>query len=129
MEANFSFSSTEWTEVTFAPKDLISRILVVDCRQRPTVDQCLNHEFFRYRKDSIPSEEMIKRVFKPKIHFRRVILCVRELSNIFSLKYFKVYLQIKWTMKPTFEYSNPYIFAIWCHRQILNYEIYQVQSP
>ena len=88
MEANFSFSSTEWTEVTFAPKDLISRILVVDCGQRPTVDQCLNHEFFRYRKDSISSEETIKRVFKPKIQFRRVILCVRELSNIFSYKLF-----------------------------------------
>jgi len=84
MEANFSFSSTEWTEVTFAPKDLISRILVVDCRQRPTVDQCLNHEFFRYRKDSIPSEEMIKRVFKPKPSGPIALVCKIRLQRIRS---------------------------------------------
>ena len=30
MEGRYSFSNTEWREVTLAPKDLISKILVVD---------------------------------------------------------------------------------------------------
>ena len=105
MEATYSFSSTEWTEVTSAPKDLISRILVVDCRQRPTVDQCLNHEFFRFRKDSLPSEEEVKIVFRPRVHFRRVILCVRKLSICLLLTKIIQYLE-KRPVPPLHFYFN-----------------------
>jgi len=79
MEAKFSFSSTEWREVTSAPKDLISRILVANYGLRPTVSQCLDHEFFKYRRNSMMEIEDVSKkvVFSPAKHFRRLITCVR----------------------------------------------------
>ena len=72
MEGKFSFTSTEWRDVTTAPKDLISRILVVDYRQRPTVQQCLSHEFFREsRRDSMNE---VAEPFQSRRLFRRVEL-------------------------------------------------------
>jgi len=84
MEGKYSFSNTEWREVTQAPKDLISNILVVDHKCRPSVDQCLNHPFFMCRRDSI--FEACKKVFKPGVHFRRAIVCVRFLIRLRRLK-------------------------------------------
>lgn len=52
MEGKFSFSSSEWNDVSSSPKDLISKMLVVDHKQRLTVNQCLSHEFLRPRKMS-----------------------------------------------------------------------------
>jgi len=89
MEAKYSFTSTEWREVTSAPKDLIQRILVTNFQQRPTVDQCLQHEFFKYRRDSMMEieEGTAKAVFKPTKYFKRLIICVRF---IIRLKRFKL---------------------------------------
>jgi serine/threonine protein kinase len=70
MEGKFSFTSTEWRDVTTAPKDLISRILVVDYRQRPTVQQCLSHEFFRESRRDSMSE--VAEPFQSRRLFRRV---------------------------------------------------------
>jgi phosphorylase kinase gamma subunit len=82
MEGKFSFTSTEWRDVTNAPKDLISRILVVDCRQRPTVEECLNHEFFRDRRESIAEAEP----FHSRRLFRRAVTGIRFLVRLKRLK-------------------------------------------
>lgn len=82
MEGRYSFSNTEWMEVTQAPKDLISKILVVDYESRPSVDQCLNHEFFRYRRDSMTKPS----AFKPRLQFKRLINCVRFIIRLTRLK-------------------------------------------
>jgi len=82
MEGRYSFSNTEWMEVTQAPKDLISKILVVDYESRPSVDQCLNHEFFRYRRDSMSKPS----AFKPRLQFKRLINCVRFIIRLTRLK-------------------------------------------
>lgn len=83
MEGQFSFTSTEWRDVTTAPKDLISRILVVDYRQRPTVDQCLKHEFLRAtgRRDSETEEP-----FQSQRVFRKAVILVRFLIRLQRLK-------------------------------------------
>jgi len=47
MEGRFSFSSPEWDDITDSPKDLISKLLVVDPKRRFTVEDALNHEFFQ----------------------------------------------------------------------------------
>jgi len=82
MEARYSFSNTEWREVTQAPKDLISKILVVDYQQRPSVEKCLHHEFFRYRRDSVTPASS----FKPRVYFKRIIVCVRFTIRLRRLK-------------------------------------------
>ena len=52
MEGKYSFASSEWNDVSSSPKDLIDKMLVVDHKQRLTVNQCLCHEFLQPRKMS-----------------------------------------------------------------------------
>jgi len=88
MDGRYSFSNTEWREVTAAPKDLISRILVVDYHSRLTIEQCLEHHFFRYRRESLVETTMeeVTVKFRPRFHFKRAILCVRFLVRLIRLR-------------------------------------------
>ena len=52
MEGRYSFSSSEWNDISQEPRDLIAKMLVVDDKQRLTVAQCLCHEFLAPRKMS-----------------------------------------------------------------------------
>ena len=85
MEGRFSFTSTEWRDVTTAPKDLISCILVVDPHLRLTVEQCLKHEFFRAvgRRDS---ETEAAEPFQSQRMFRKAVILVRFLIRLQRLK-------------------------------------------
>jgi len=47
MEGRYCFTSPEWDDITDTPKDLISKLLIVDPKKRYTVDDALNHEFFQ----------------------------------------------------------------------------------
>jgi len=49
MEGKYSFSSSEWNDVSCSPKDLISNMLVVDHKKRFIVSQCIRHPFFLQR--------------------------------------------------------------------------------
>lgn len=49
---NFSFPSPGWDPISAEAKDLISKILVTDPEKRFTVDQCLDHGWF---KAALPS--------------------------------------------------------------------------
>jgi len=89
MEAKYSFATSDWKEVTSAPKDLITRILVADYRQRPNVEECLQHEFFRYRRESMVDKSNLESqpiAFRPAKYFKRLILCVRFLVRLTRLK-------------------------------------------
>ncbi|KAK4304069.1 hypothetical protein Pmani_023966 [Petrolisthes manimaculis] len=47
MEGKYSFLSPEWDDITDTPKDLISKLLVVDPTKRITVQEALTHDFFQ----------------------------------------------------------------------------------
>ena len=50
MEGRYSFSSAEWSDISQPPRDLISKMLVVDHKQRLTVNLCLAHDFLSPRR-------------------------------------------------------------------------------
>ena len=53
----YSFAGTEWAEVSPPPKNLIGRMLEVEPEDRPTIGECLRHEFFQShsRRNSLAS--------------------------------------------------------------------------
>ncbi|GBP14043.1 hypothetical protein EVAR_102726_1 [Eumeta japonica] len=46
MEGKYSFTSPEWADISEAPKDLIRKFLVVEPRDRISIDEALRHPFF-----------------------------------------------------------------------------------
>ncbi|EFX65772.1 phosphorylase b kinase gamma catalytic chain, skeletal muscle/heart isoform-like isoform X2 [Daphnia pulex] len=80
MEGRYSFTSPEWDDITDAPKDLISKLLVVDPKRRLTVDEALKHEFFQVLHYQ-------GRVFNARRMFRFGILCVQSMVRIRRLKF------------------------------------------
>lgn len=79
MEGRYSFTSPEWDDITDAPKDLISKLLVVDPKKRFSVDEALQHEFFQVLHYQ-------GRVFNARRMFRFGILCVQSMVRIRRLK-------------------------------------------
>ncbi|KAJ8312282.1 hypothetical protein KUTeg_009655 [Tegillarca granosa] len=70
MQANYKFGSPEWDDVSQAPKDLISSLLVIDPKKRLTASEALSHPFFK--RELKPG-----RKFLPRRTFRAAIFCVR----------------------------------------------------
>lgn len=81
MEGKYEFCSPEWDDITEAPKDLISKLLVVDPKKRLTASQALDHCFFK----AVVSIQ--KRAFNARKTFQFGILCVRALVRIRRLRY------------------------------------------
>ncbi|XP_037512495.1 phosphorylase b kinase gamma catalytic chain, liver/testis isoform isoform X2 [Rhipicephalus sanguineus] len=81
MEGKYEFCSPEWDDITEAPKDLISKLLVVDPKKRLTASQALDHCFFK------AVVAMQKRAFNARKTFQFGILCVRALVRIRRLRY------------------------------------------
>lgn len=81
MEGKYEFCSPEWDDITEAPKDLISKLLVVDPSERITAAQALEHCFFK-AVAPVP-----KRAFNARKTFQFGILCVRALVRIRRLRY------------------------------------------
>lgn len=81
MEGKYEFCSPEWDDITEAPKDLISKLLVVEPSERITAAQALEHCFF---KAGAPVQ---KRAFNARKTFQFGILCVRALVRIRRLRY------------------------------------------
>lgn len=104
MEGRYTFTSPEWDDITDAPKDLISKLLVVDPKKRFTVDEALKHEFFQvlrpddYSIMASSSSSLVGsaapgtthyqgRVFNARRMFRFGILCVQSMVRIRRLKF------------------------------------------
>ena len=117
MEGKFTFSSSEWNDVSTSPKDLISKMLVVDPKQRLTVNQCISHEFLKPRKMSrrgsllvptetsdntvpVPEPEPVK--FTARQSWRFALIVIRFIVRIRRLKYTPEPLCLKTVV------ANPY---------------------
>ncbi|KAL3270835.1 hypothetical protein HHI36_021355 [Cryptolaemus montrouzieri] len=108
MEGKFSFSSPEWNDISDAPKDLITKLLVVDPKSRISIEDALTHPFFhtmlfdqdiaslkqslrrdsrRYSKISQIALKIHHRVFDPRQKFQWAIRVVRAMVRIQRLKY------------------------------------------
>ena len=99
MEGRYSFSSAEWSDISHSPKDLISRMLIVDHKERLTVNLCLQHDFispeYNNRRESRTSETLstslatmtvIENKFDAKRVWRLGLRAVQFLVRIRRLK-------------------------------------------
>lgn len=80
MEGKYSFQSPEWEDITDAPKDLISKLLVLDPARRITVQEALTHDFFQILQYK-------GRPFNAKKMFQFGIMCVRAVIRIQRLRF------------------------------------------
>ncbi|XP_042871538.1 phosphorylase b kinase gamma catalytic chain, skeletal muscle/heart isoform-like isoform X1 [Penaeus japonicus] len=94
MEGKYSFQSPEWDDITDAPKDLISKLLVVDPSKRINVQEALAHDFFQImpsRSQIIGVTQVEKqykgRPFNAKKMFQFGIMCVRAVIRIQRLRF------------------------------------------
>lgn len=67
MEGKYSFHNPEWDDISDAPKDLISRLLVVDPSKRLTADEALEHPFFKWEERVEHKQFFPKRLFKASV--------------------------------------------------------------
>lgn len=97
MEGQYSFNSPEWEDVTDDPKDLISKMLVVNPSKRLSVVEALRHKFFHVLSEqilvaeaaaaSIEKYPQTVKTFNARRMFKFGILCVRAATRIKRLKY------------------------------------------
>lgn len=80
MEGKYEFCSPEWDDITEAPKDLISKLLVVDPAARIDAAGALEHSFFK----AVVTQ---KRIFDARKTFQFGILCIRALVRIRRLRF------------------------------------------
>ncbi|XP_076255595.1 phosphorylase kinase gamma isoform X3 [Rhynchophorus ferrugineus] len=80
MEGKYSFSSPEWTDISESPKDLIRKLLVVDPKQRISIEEALQHEFFQ-------SVKLQTSKFNARRKFKMAILFVRAMVRIQRLRF------------------------------------------
>ncbi|XP_072163823.1 phosphorylase b kinase gamma catalytic chain, skeletal muscle/heart isoform-like [Diadema setosum] len=64
MEGRYRFGSPEWDDITDMPKDLISKLLVVDPKLRLTAKEALEHPFFQQSEVPAASTFNARRKFK-----------------------------------------------------------------
>ena len=96
MEGKYSFASAEWSDISYGPKDLISKMLLVDHKERLTVNLCLSHEFISpkvsNRRESLPGESMCQLVlpsvskFNAKQSWKLALHAVQFVVRIKRLK-------------------------------------------
>ncbi|XP_063927246.1 phosphorylase b kinase gamma catalytic chain, skeletal muscle/heart isoform isoform X4 [Zophobas morio] len=80
MEGKYSFTSPEWADISEPPKDLIRRLLVVDPKQRITLEDALAHPFFHTMK-------LQQRKFQARQKFQWAILVVRAMVRLQRIKF------------------------------------------
>jgi phosphorylase kinase gamma subunit len=77
MEGRYTFTSPEWDDISENAKDLISRLLVVDPRDRLTAAEALCHPFFK--REEIKEIEL---KFLPRRKFRASTFVVVAMNRI-----------------------------------------------
>lgn len=80
MEGRYTFSSPEWDDISDTPKDLISKLLVVDPKKRINITEALKHPFFQ-----IVAYE--RKPFIGKKKFKTAIICIRAIVRLRLHKY------------------------------------------
>ena len=86
----FEFHSEYWGSVSTEAKDLISKMLIVDPRKRPSAGQLLLHPWMYHQDDVLSSKKLDTAKLKSTIARRRLkaaadsIIAVRRLSTITS---------------------------------------------
>jgi serine/threonine protein kinase len=79
-------SSSEWSEVSAAPKDFVGKLLLEETR-RLTAGGALQHQWFNNELHKTDFEELYKRTIRhwqPKVHKKPIIefLNAREVKNL-----------------------------------------------
>nr|XP_054749281.1 phosphorylase b kinase gamma catalytic chain, skeletal muscle/heart isoform-like isoform X1 [Lytechinus pictus] len=64
MEGRYRFGSPEWDDISDTPKDLISKLLVVDPKLRLSAEEALEHPFFQQTEVPIQTSFNARRKFK-----------------------------------------------------------------
>ena len=77
MEGKYHFSGPEWADISDSPKDLISKLLVVDPDQRLEASEALRHSFFQQGEKTTEKVQ-----FRPKRIFRAAVLVVVGVNRI-----------------------------------------------
>jgi len=114
MEGRYCFTSPEWDDITDAPKDLISKLLIVDPKKRYTVDDALSHEFFQVL-------QYHGRMFNARQMFRFGILCVQSMVRIRRLRFtpepLSIYVarQGPYSMKAVRKVIDACAFRVYAH--------------
>jgi len=80
MEGKFSLNSPEWDDITDEPKELISRLLVVDPAKRITLNEVIDHPFLRVNiQEAKP--------FNARFSWRFAIILVRFMVRLQRLRF------------------------------------------
>ena len=83
--AEWDFDDPVFDEISDEAKDFISSLLVLGARKRGTVDQCLNHRWFKIKKDK--GNKLIKtdrlKAFTARRKWKRAITAIRS-TNFLS---------------------------------------------
>ncbi|KAK7595503.1 hypothetical protein V9T40_013328 [Parthenolecanium corni] len=108
MEGNYTFESPKWGDITDSPKDLIRKLLIVEPKDRLTVNQALEHPFFHVmlwdqeitplkKSLSVKSRKLVVieelaqalrvRPFDAKKKFKFAIMCIRAVVRLGRLKF------------------------------------------
>ncbi|ELT91652.1 hypothetical protein CAPTEDRAFT_148295 [Capitella teleta] len=102
MDGRYCFSNPEWEDISEAPKDLISHLLVVDPVKRYTAKDALAHPFFSREEVSVPGsvppcdtvlspssppvvakqQREEKKIFYAKRMFKAAVFCVLAMRRI-----------------------------------------------
>ncbi|CAG5124048.1 unnamed protein product [Candidula unifasciata] len=69
MNADYTFNSPEWDDITEAPKNLIQKLLLVNPKDRLTAKDALKHPFFH-------SQITEEKLFHARRKFRAVAACI-----------------------------------------------------
>jgi phosphorylase kinase gamma subunit len=95
MDGKYSFSSPDWEDISEPPKDMISKLLVVDPKKRMTSKEALEHPFFKREEEtSVPNQikgwqtlfqRDEKREFFPKRMFKAAVITVVAMNRIRNL--------------------------------------------
>jgi len=84
MEGKYSLTSPEWQDISDEPKDLLSKLLVVNPDDRITLDQVLLHPFFS--KSSV-TQEVESKPFNAKAKLAGMLLVVRCVVRLRRLRF------------------------------------------
>ncbi|XP_070571748.1 phosphorylase b kinase gamma catalytic chain, skeletal muscle/heart isoform-like [Ptychodera flava] len=79
MDGRYQFSSPEWDDISDYPKDLISKLLVVDPSKRLTAEQALQHPFFESAEAQKGTPQFVpRRKFKAAVF---VVRCIHKMKH------------------------------------------------
>ena len=101
--SRYSFAGTEWAAISPPPKHLIGRMLEVEPDSRPTIGECLRHEFFQSlsRRNSLSSGSSPAATMDPGLLALRSCLARRRWRlAIIQLRFLARLLRIRETQEP-----------------------------